>query len=280
VQRAAVLLAFSAILAGCSQSPAPEAPSSPAAAPTDPGVLHGLVLDDAIRPIAGATVTALGTNATVLSGEDGSFLFPDDLPREQPLVILANAPRYRSASVQASLPATGGVAVRIVLALESTATVYQDVVKFDGLIGCQTSVAVSEEEPRFADCDAGVGESTTAWVFSASPALVAAVVEVTWEATQPLAEGLGATLSDPKGEGTVLTEAVGRSPLRLVLAQAAAERSYASGGDLRLEVYARPVTDEDEQAVAATVAVQQSFQAFATLFYGAPPDPTYSFVDP
>jgi Carboxypeptidase regulatory-like domain len=276
---ALTLLLALVLLAGCAQdAPTPAGPVAPT--PEAPSVLYGIVLDEAVRPIAGAAVTVTGANLTALSSEDGSFAFPDTVPRERPLVLVASSPGHQSASVQASLPAEGGVQVRIVLPLQAADTGFRDVLKFDGVIGCQASLAVSEEEPRLVDCGGQLDPGKTNWTFAASPKLVAAVVEVSWTAGQPLAEGLGATLThvEPGAEPSVLSEVVGRSPLRLVVAQQVAAQRFAQGGELRLDVYARPVTDEDEQAVAATVAAEQKFQAFASLFYGVAPDPTYSFV--
>lgn len=269
------LLLLLALLAGCSQADdkgpaAVERGNAPA--------LHGAVMDPALRPLAGASVTIVGTNASTTTGSEGTYAFAE-LPRGQVLVITASHQGHVTASRQATLPDTGDLRLDIVLEPVPTEASYREVLKFDGVIGCQAAVAVSEEDARSVDCGGEADPGETVGTFAVAPKLVSAVVEVLWEPSTPAAEGLGARLEMPGTNTTLLSETVGRSPLRLVVPMRTAERLFADGGTLRLTVYAMPITDEDEQAAAASLAVDQPFQAFASLFYGTPPSPTYSILD-
>jgi len=275
--RAAAATAIVLLLAGCTHA------AHPVAAPAmSPGpVLHGAVLDPALRPIAGATVLVPAANASTSTNAEGLYSF-DALPRGQVLVVTAAHPGHVAGSRQVTLPDAGDLKLDIVLEIVPTQGAYRDVLKFDGLVTCQAAVVVSQDDPQPTDCGAPAADpGRTVWDFAASPNLASAVVEVTWKAGTPLAEGLGGRIDRVAGgNATPLAQAVSRSPMRLVVPVDTARRYYGpSGGDLRLTVYAMPITQEDEQAAAAALAVDQSFQAFASLFYGAPPDPTYSFVN-
>ena len=77
-----LLLLTTVTLAGCSDDPAPEvedptfdefdAPVAP-----DRGVIRGVVVDTAIVPLAGATVTLAGLERSTTTNENGAFQFDD-----------------------------------------------------------------------------------------------------------------------------------------------------------------------------------------------------------
>ena len=264
------------LLAGCGS---PRDAAGPAAERDDQdSVLHGLVVDEAIRPILGATVTLVGLNLSATTEVSGEFAFPDTLPREQPLVMIVTADGFQSTSRQASLPPVGGMELTITMRPAPSDEGYSQVLHFTGFLSCQGSVATGEDDPHDVQCHGNAVPMQDSWEFAVDPGLLTAIVEVTWTSAQPLAEGLGANLTKVDLPGPPLSETVGRTPLRLVIPQLRSAQLFANGGDIRLVVYAQPITDEDEQAVAASVAVNQQFDAYASLFYGVPPDPSYSFV--
>lgn len=270
------LLALCVALAGCGQAGKAGADGGQAAAQ---GVLHGVVVDAAIRPVAGAELSIAGRNETAVTGDDGAYAFPGTLPREAPLLVLVHANGFEAASRQTSLPPDGDTQLDIQLVAVPAATGYREVLHFTGLIGCQGAVAVGEDEPQRADCGGDAAPSHAAWDIPLGPGLVTAVVELVWDPGTSLADGLGADLTHPDRPDALLAQNVGRSPLRLVLAQQTVGKEFPAGGDVRLTVRATPITDEDEQAVAAALDVNQGFEAYASLFYGTAPDPSYSFVD-
>src|ERR1051326_5321282 len=81
-RRACVLLALlaAAVLAGCSGSG--KAPAATLQATPTTGILRGVVVDEAIRPLEGARVTvplAAGGDVNATTKADGAFAF-DQLP--------------------------------------------------------------------------------------------------------------------------------------------------------------------------------------------------------
>jgi hypothetical protein len=261
------------LLAGCAR-PAPDGTATQDASHPS---LQGVVTDPAVRPIAGAVVHILGTDLSVTTATDGTFAFTDPLDPGQGVVLVVSRDGYASSSLQTSLDPAAPTFVRIVLTLLPSSSGYHEVLKFKGLIGCQVAVALGEGDASGVDCGQQVDSGQTNWVFPVGPALVTAIVEVVWTPTQPFAQGLGGRLEQTRSDGThVLAEKVARSPLRLAVPQETARQEFKDGGSLRLVVSAQPITDEDEQAIAAGLGVDQSFEAFASLFYGVPPDPSYS----
>lgn len=67
------------MVAGCSDGPAQADPEGPQVRDVEPddstAAISGVVVDETIRPIAGATVRLVSTEAEVLTAEDGTFVF-------------------------------------------------------------------------------------------------------------------------------------------------------------------------------------------------------------
>jgi len=261
------------LLAGCGQNP-DDASTTTAPAPSEP-LLHGVVLDEAIRPVANATVRVQETNATSTTGADGMYRF-DALPTDRAIVLVATKDGYLPNARQITL--VPGTPMRMNFTLEAVPVKVprHQVLPFNGLVGCQLATEVSGQN-RTVECAGGTPEETR-WDFPVEPDLAGVVLEINWEPTTPAAETLGARL-ETTGLGAsnaVLSEVVGPSPLRMVVPQITAERYYAAGGLMRLTVYAQPDNDANEAGAGAALAFQQDYRAFASLFYVAPPDPTYT----
>ncbi len=113
------------------------------------------------------------------------------------------------------------------------------------------------------------------------PDLAGAVIEVYWEPTTAAAESLGLRLETLElGQlNIVLGELVGPSPLRVTVPQSTAERYYPGGGLMRLTMYAASDSQQNEAGVGASVAFQQAFEAYISLFYVEPPADSYSIAD-
>jgi hypothetical protein len=119
-------------LAGCADADAPAVADSPV-----PGSLRGVVVDEAIRPVAAAMVSvpALPGLAPVPSGEDGLF----EIAGLAPGVILIQVAKegYLAAVVQAEVAADGaGDLVQVQLARDAEAAPYAVVESFEGFIDC------------------------------------------------------------------------------------------------------------------------------------------------
>lgn len=262
------------LLAGCAQDADNDATTSAPPTATQP-MLTGVVLDEAIRPVANATIRVQETNSTTTTGTDGLYAF-DGLPTDRALVLVATKLGYLPNARQITL--VPGTPVRMNFTLEAVPIKVprHEVLPFNGLVGCQLATEVSGQN-RTIECAGGTPDETR-WDFPVEPDLAGVVVEINWEPTSPAAETLGARL-ETTGLGAsnaVLAEVVGASPLRLVVPQITAERYYAAGGLMRLTVYAQPDNDANEAGAGAALAFQQDYRAFASLFYVAPPHPTYS----
>lgn len=279
MQRLAALLVIALAVAGCTGGQ--DAPAGPSAEGTQAGdipMLHGYIFDPALRPLQGAVVKVLDTNSSFATTDEGFFGF-DDLPTEQFLVIVATMDGYIPSSKQVTLVPDTPVRLNFTLEPQPIAVPYLEQLPFEGLIGCQAAVTVSTTNNTF-DCNNGL-EQRPRWDFSVGADLAGAVIEVFWEPFSPGAESLGLRLETLElGQmNVVLGEVVGPSPLRVSVPQSAAEKYYPGGGLMRLTVFAASDAHQNEAGIGSSVAFQQSFQAFASLFYVAPPDPSYTIAN-
>lgn len=274
----ALLLAVSATLAGCSDDgiASQRTTGTPDGGPSSG--LHGWVFDVALRPLPGATVKVLDTNSSTTTEDDGGYGF-DGLPTEQFLVIVATAPGFKPSSKQITLSPETAVRLNFTLEAEPVKVPRQEILSFNGILGCQAAVTVSGSNQTH-NCGAGAVQELDTWDFSIGPDLAGAVVEVVWDAQAPVSESLGARLETLElGKlNLVLGDLVGTSPLRVYVPPSVATKYYPEGGLMRLTVFARPNGEENEAGIAASAVFQQSFAAYSTLCYVQPPAPSYSFA--
>lgn len=273
----AVALVAALTLAGCSDGKGgDDAPAS--GDPEDLPMLHGFVFDPALRPMAGATVKVLDTNVSTTSDDEGFFGF-DGLPVEQFLVIVATLEGFTPSSKQITLAVDTPVRLNFTLEPVPVQTPYSQVVKQEMLVECQIGVVAAEENNQM-NCGTGLQEIDQ-FDIAVDVNLAGAVVEVFWEPGSALSESMGAKLEtlDLGQLNLVLGQVVGVSPLRITVPESAAARYYPQGGLMRLTVYAEPNADENEAGVGATLLVEQAVTAYASLFYVAPPDGSYTIAD-
>lgn len=142
------LLLLGLALAGCSDSPGGQAGAGGAGGdggegtpggPTGSGSLVGVVVDDAVRPLAGANVSATGPSGTrtAVSDDEGSFRIDGLAPGvyvvdvSKPLHI---ARRQAVTVVEDVEPEV----VRFQLTFEASQVPYANVYKYDGFYECGT----------------------------------------------------------------------------------------------------------------------------------------------
>lgn len=129
------LLVVAILLAGCSKAPEP-APDE-ADGPKQ-GTLTGVVIDEAVRPLAGAAVAvpALRALAPVLTGDDGGFVLSGLAPGV--VILQVTKEGYLMETVQAEVPAADEHAplLQVKLARDAEAAPYAIVEAFDGFIDC------------------------------------------------------------------------------------------------------------------------------------------------
>lgn len=98
------------------------------------GAVQGVVTDESLFPINGASVQIVGTNATAITDVAGSFSFSYVLPGQ--LTVEASLPGYVNASQQAEVSAAQIARVRLVLAPLPSATPYVMLELRDAFIPC------------------------------------------------------------------------------------------------------------------------------------------------
>lgn len=268
----AALALTAGLLAGCTDE-APPADDTPVA---EGPALSGFVFDAALRPLSGATVDVVAANASAPTDADGRYRF-QQIPRDTALLVTVTLEGYITASKSVSVPADAGLRLNFTLEAVPIDEPYLEVLKFEGFLPCQVRIG-QDDGGSTTECGAVLGqERLDVWEFSVGPGVAGIVVEVAWEPSTAAATILNATV-ETVGYGdadTILAQVEGPSVLRAQVAEAYASRFYPEGGIVRLTVSIGSDADE-EAGTSAGAAVDQDFQAFATVFYHAPPPATYS----
>ncbi|HJQ93251.1 MAG TPA: carboxypeptidase-like regulatory domain-containing protein [Candidatus Thermoplasmatota archaeon] len=226
------------------------------------GGIRGVVVDDAIRPIAGASVVVLGTGKNATTDEAGLFTVSGLLAASY--VVEASHPLY--GATQQSVEVRAGVRDPPAVKFQLTRTILEDpymqVTKFDGFIVCSVggSVFASEEcgEGVGVPCDVpvppgcervgGQGNNVVQYDFFVDgPFVRTLVIEQVWN---PNSEATGSFYTvapatnwtcDPACGGNLLGDMAGPSPLlsRLEVANGTVipnELNLQPGGTTRDEV--------------------------------------------
>lgn len=277
----APLLALFVVLAGCAGTTPTVGPAEvpPAAQTLGQAKLAGWVTDPTVAPVAGARVSAQGTNASTTTDEGGRFAL-DALPPEVPLVVVAEAPGYRVASKSLTLAADTPTLLNFTLEPIPAKVPHHEVIPLAGFLACQAA-AITVEEERHLDCGTEDPNNKGNLEIAVGPDTAGIVFELQWDPGTPAAKFLSLTI-ETVGFGdqdAVLSRVQGQSVLRAQVNAHQAERYYAgSGGIVRATIEAGVDPDEEESTVGASVHVQQNFQLFVGVFYVESPDPTYTAV--
>ena len=215
------------------------------------GALYGVVVDDAIRPLAGASVNVTGgevrLNAT--TGDDGLFRFPDLEPgtyvvevskrdygrHEQAVVVLADVPEPPI--------------VRFQLVFEPDALPFAQVYKMEGFYECGTNPYHVCSNVNIATwivvcantggmvCPGNVTNDRSLMFQWVEPGLDFLQAELTWTATTPtgevlsLALGGGSEAELKAGIGSTYNVTSGRSPVMGRISNHEGEDSYCGARD-------------------------------------------------
>ena len=128
-------LAVAILLAGCSAPKAAEPDASQPVAPA--GSLLGVVVDEAVRPLAGAVITipALPALAPATTGEDGLFRFDGLAPGA--VFVQVEKPGYLAATAQGRVSDDAGAPVlNVVLRPLAETTPYIVQETWEGIVDC------------------------------------------------------------------------------------------------------------------------------------------------
>ena len=305
--RSAPLLTMVAIaallLAGCAQPTAEEPAASDfedlnVAATATTGILIGIVVDEAIRPVEGVTIKVTKPDGGLLedkTDDQGRFAFSGLVPGSY--LVQAAHPQFTAAQSTAEVEA--GVedppVVRILLERLFSQTPFSEVIKFDGYIACAYAVGVSStcvnDYTRLVGstvpgCQGGclrdynvsqAGGNTREYVSSITQGWQVVVMEAAWEPTSDLGKELGFTVSyfTRPDSGHWFGTVDGPSPLRIQF-DVGDEHGSAQYSDGQPTIIPPEGTDElfiFFSAGSGGIAVNQGFASFQTRFYyGLPPE--------
>ncbi|HUR25544.1 MAG TPA: carboxypeptidase-like regulatory domain-containing protein [Candidatus Thermoplasmatota archaeon] len=280
----AVLVFLVSILAGCSGGG--DGGAGPVDIPVGAGraVLSGVVVDESIRPVAGAVVDVTDSGLEATTDEAGEFLLP--VPVGSHLLEVRHA-SFAPIQETVSVPETGLRGLTLRLSLSASEAPYEALLKYDGFVVCSLGISLIFSE----ECGEGVGtpagrvgkqgNNAIRYDFqSESPSLKTIVVEQVWEPTSDAGREMLVIVAtnwtcepacggDPVGAGNVQ----GPSPLLLRVDEADLAPHLQDPATV-FTTYTLARNDVSQ----VNVLLNQGFQLFVTLFYreGAPEG--YSFV--
>lgn len=282
-------------LAGCSDEP-----GAAAVLPVDAQPLSGVVVTQAIVPVAGATVRAQPGDLAATTGEDGRFeLGPVPAGTYQ---IAVRAEGYADAVATA---VAGPEVVKVVLLATSTDVPYIEVQKFDGYLECTFDIWVAPYQVLGAPCVGvvdlvtGVPVSSDQWQFVwevSAPGLTGALAEMVWDG-QPTGSQMGMLLRNVAGAGsgvdaggtnvdTQYASTRGPSPLGMWVHQGIENPGADEGAAFQVPQnetmqYKLLVLGRADYGQPADVhlMLQNRPQVFVTEFYHKLGDPSYSVLD-
>lgn len=283
--RLSLLLVAVLVLAGCTQTPASEpqptsdirkadeaASQVPVKATPTTGVIRGVVVDAAIRPVSGVAIVLEGTSKMQTTGEQGTFGF-DDLPAGTHF-LSATRPKYES--MRLGVVVEAGVQnpepVRIVmLAIPGLEPFIE---------AFQASLFVAFSAPAFGSLspsDAGLeGDDRATFVMAPNATVIQA--EVTWEPTTPTGAHIRMYASaTEQGSPMEIKSMSGGSPLFLLL-NGTADGDIADGFYFGVGSLSRALTSTAPPDPEGYLVVNQEFQGFAHAFHNFMPDEGWLFV--
>lgn len=302
------LLLLGVVLAGCSDDGGPKEPTAGdfddlgIEATASTGILLGVVVDEAIRPVEGVDIAVTRPDGGELKDKtdaQGRFAFGGLPPGSY--VIRATHPQFTPA--QSSVDVVAGVeeppVVRVLVTRLFSQAPYSELIKFDGYLACAYSFGVSSTcvndytrvtgeqcTPAGCYCAGGclkdynvssAGGNVREYTSTVGPGWQVLVIEEAWEPTSDLGQSLGFTVSyfTRPNAGHWFGTVDGPNPLRIQFDVGDEHGSAQYGGD---EPKLIPPEGTNELFVFfgagdESLAINQGFQAFqASFYYGIPPD--------
>lgn len=264
------------------------------------GVILGIVVDFAIRPIPDASIeiTGAGLARSAISDEEGRFAIGD----LEPGTYFLRVKHLLYASSQTSTEVVAGDAeppiTRIQLERLFSQDPYSETLKFEGFIACgfnagTVAPCVTDFTQVVGPCGGGcvpalrtiMGDRRD-YVTAIGPGWQQLVVEMTWEpSAQATSPAMGFVVSHPNRTGAAHSfgSAAGPDPIRWqadigVEADGAASQEptmIPAEGWPDLLIFSNVRSDG---GVPAAVTVQQSFTIFQNNFYYGTPPEGWSFI--
>lgn len=289
-------------LAGCSSDPAAEAAADfeglDVAVSETTGAIRGIVVDERIVPVAGATVTLTGASTgTATSDEEGRFVFSELAPGTYFLHVTSSLHRETQSSTEVVAGVAEPPVVRVQVERLFKQDPYSTQVVQDGFFECSQAGAglysssnciydpyrwaFGPDEPSPTQFIDNITQQEREWHADVAPGWQQLVFEVTWEpTTQSTSQNMGMVVSTykPEREGSHwFAEFEGGAPIRGQI-DVGVEHESASGvdpekipeegmGRMSYFVSVRP------DGFTPGIALNQRFTTYLTMFhYGLPPE--------
>jgi hypothetical protein len=302
---AAGLLAL--ILSGCGSKPPAGEPEAQAdfeelglAATETTGVVRGIVVDEAIRPVADVSVVlqADGGPRETVTNAEGAFGF-DALPAG---TYFIRATKAGFVPTQISTDVVAGVAepdvVKVLLAADPATTPYVEAYSFDGYLACGVTTPPVGVALCFLAAEYLNDHTQVTYPVSKRPAWVQ--TEMVWQSTQALGGELALMYSYDGGCGLFCDHEVdGTSPLLLVANQTIIDTiGLGNGTDLYIRVFnsdldetnpglgdvCTPIPDPVLGNVwclgnGVGLTLEQKFNHYTHVFYGYQPPEGWRFSE-
>ena len=313
-----VLLACATVLAGCAAETGAPPPSG-----DDPGfedidlqvtettgAIRGIVVDERIVPIQGATIVATGAalERTAESDEEGRFVFAGLEPGTY--FLAATSPLHTGSQTSAEVVA--GVEepplTRILLERLFDQEPFVEQQKFDGFIQCNQAGVYYGSAPCITDFTGvaggalnGTGPCTQAgcapqlrrvlteqrgFRTAVGPGWQSMVLEMTWQESSDTFDRMGVTFSYNETQRPAshwYARSDSTSPLRMEIKAGVVDETHQGEPEM-IPVEGHPdlyyfVGVRQSTFPVPSVAVNQQFQVFQTTFYFALPPEGWSFVN-
>lgn len=314
---AALALLALAALAGCFGGDG-RAQAEPDGATATTGILRGVVVDEAIRPVAGAwvNVTAPGVAYNATTGDDGLFRFVGLAPGNY---IVTAAKRYYAPHQSAAVvlaEVQDPEAVRLQLVFEPRLAPFAQVYKYEGMLECGTNTFHTCSNVNIATwivvcantgvCVGNVTSDRSLFFQGVDPGPTFLQAELAWDATLPSGAELsfyigGGNEAELKaGIGATYNVTDGPSPLMLRISDHEGESAWCRTQDPPCgETVLRDSGIGSERALLVQVdggptykhpacgtvspcgagwSMQQAFTMYTTVFYGYEPPLDWLFT--
>ena len=257
------------------------------------GGIRGVVVDEAVRPIAEATVALQGQATEATTDADGLFAV-SGLPAGT-YVVTASHPLYDQ--VQQTVEVVAGVADPPAVKFQLTRVVFEEpylqTIKFDGFIVCSANVAVALSEecgegvgvpcevPPPVGCQrvGGQGNNHVQFDFTIGPGTQTLILEQIWQPTSEAGREFYSPVStewscDPVCGGNTFAEMQGASPLYVALDNETLAGEEILPDSTIISVF----TWSSAETNPVGVVLNQQYQVFATSFHHLPAPEGWSFV--
>lgn len=262
----------SAITVDCAKTP--DDPTCKVATDAKTGAVSGIVIDPAIKPLAGATVTLTipsqkARTATTTAG--GTFAFSNVPPGTYFLKV--TKPGYVTGQSSVDVVAgTQPMLTKIILQADPAAKPAYEVYHFEGYIECSVRY-VANALAACASLPSGVGNDKFSVEYPVGGNLSFAYSEMVWDATNEFGKSLKVEYTDDSDGGLdnfVIDQ--GESPLYLRANKTDLAGKVTADNPLLIRVFTGSYADS-----GASVTVEQSFDIYTVLFYGFTPPADYVF---